>query len=246
MSGDNGEHPGALTARLEPAAQQPARKLGQWWPATIQTVFDRDPAVKSPLEAALLYPGVHALMLHGVAHRLYGARLFFLARLVSHISRWLTGIEIHPGAQIGKRCFIDHGSGVVIGETAVIGDDVTIYQGVTLGGTGKETGKRHPTVEDGAVISAGAIVLGNITVGRHARVAAGAVVIKPVPAGATVVGVPGRIVALNGRRVAPADEPPRPASILDHGSHPDPVAEALRGLETRLAQLEERMRNLHP
>ncbi|MDP2872364.1 MAG: serine O-acetyltransferase [Bacillota bacterium] len=219
--------------------------MGRWWPDAVRIVFERDPAAKSPLEAALLYPGVHALALHNLAHRLYGARMFFLARLVSHVSRWLTGIEIHPGAHIGRRCFIDHGLGVVIGETAVIGDDVTIYQGVTLGGTGKETGKRHPTVEDGAVIAAGAIVLGNITVGRCARVGAGAVVIRPVPAGATVVGVPGRVVALNGRRVAAvaavaavAGEIPRPSSLLDHGNLPDPVAEALRGLESRVAALE--------
>jgi serine O-acetyltransferase len=207
----------------------------------VRTVYDRDPAVKSPLEALLLYPGVHAIALHRVAHSMYSRRLFFLARLVSHISRWLTGIEIHPGARIGNRCFIDHGSGVVIGETAVIGDDVTIYQGVTLGGTGKETGKRHPTLESGAVIAAGAIVLGNITIGRNARVAAGAVVIRPVPPGATVVGVPGRVVSVSGRRTATPELVPLPPA-LDHANHPDPVTEALRAVETRLALIEEQLR----
>jgi serine O-acetyltransferase len=225
-----------------------SQTISRHWPESVRLVFERDPAVKSPLEAVFFYPGVHALALHRLAHRLYRSKLFFPARFVSHISRWLTGIEIHPGARIGRRCFIDHGSGVVIGETAVIGDDVTIYQGVTLGGTGKATGKRHPTVHDGVVIAAGAIVLGDITIGRDARVGAGAVVIKPVPAGATVVGVPGRVVAVNGRRVAPqevADDvvgTDRWLTILDHGNLPDPVAEALRGLEARVAALEQGQR----
>jgi serine O-acetyltransferase len=205
------------------------------WPDAVSVVFERDPAVKSPLEALLLYPGVHALAIHRVAHSLYRARMHFLARLVSHLGRWLTGIEIHPGARIGRRVFIDHGLGTVIGETAEIGDNVTIYQGVTLGGTGKERGKRHPTIEDGVVVAAGATVLGGITVGRNAKIGAGAVVIKPVPAGATVVGVPGRVVAMNGRRVLPV------APDLNHGDLPDPVAAALRALAARLEELEDRL-----
>ncbi len=201
----------------------------------IRAVFERDPAAKSWLEVLLCYPGLHALAFHRVAHALYRRRLYLAARLVSHLGRWLTGIEIHPGARIGRRVFIDHGFGVVIGETAEVGDDVIIYQGVTLGGTGKEKGKRHPTIEAGCVLGVGAKVLGAITVGRGSRVGAGAVVVKDVPPDCTVVGVPGRIVIQNGERVEP----------LEHGRLPDPVAEALREerawLEARLKTLEERL-----
>jgi serine O-acetyltransferase len=211
----------------------------RWWPESVRTVFERDPAVKSPWEALLLYPGVHALALHRVAHWLYRRRRLFAARLVSHICRWLTGIEIHPGARIGRRCFIDHGMGTVIGETAEVGDDVTIYQGVTLGGTGKETGKRHPTIEDGVVVSANATVLGNIVIGRGARVGAGAVVIKAVPPGSTVVGVPGRVVSLDGRRVEAAGSVDAADRRLEHANLPDPVAAALRRLEERVLRLEQ-------
>lgn len=198
----------------------------------IQAVFERDPAAKSLLEVLLCYPGLHAILLHRVAHFFYRKRLFLLARLISHWNRFLTGIEIHPGAKLGKGVFIDHGLGVVIGETAEVGDNVTIYQGVTLGGTGKEKGKRHPTIGEGVVLGVGAKVLGAITVGAGARVGAGAVVIKPVPPGCTVVGVPGRIVAQNGQRVK---------SVLEHGNLPDPVAEALAVMSERISQLEERL-----
>ncbi|PZN06599.1 MAG: serine O-acetyltransferase, partial [Bacillota bacterium] len=146
----------------------------------VQVVFERDPAARSVLEVILCYPGLHALWLHRIAHWFYRRRLYLIARFISHFSRWLTGIEIHPGARIGRRCFIDHGMGVVIGETAEIGDDVTIYQGVTLGGTGKERGKRHPTLGNGVLVGVGAKVLGAITVGDNSRIGAGAVVVKPV------------------------------------------------------------------
>lgn len=202
----------------------------------IRAVFERDPAAKSLLEVLLCYPGLHALLMHRVAHRLYRWRLFFLARLVSHVARFLTGVEIHPGARIGKGCFIDHGMGVVIGETAEIGDNVTIYQGVTLGGTGKEKGKRHPTVGDNVIISTGARVLGAITIGNNAKIGAGAVVVKPVPPNCTVVGVPGRIVVRNGRRVPGVD--------LEHGNLPDPVADLLSTFEERVEKLERRIQDL--
>ncbi|MFO7245483.1 MAG: serine O-acetyltransferase [Thermaerobacter sp.] len=186
----------------------------------IRTVFERDPAAKSTLEVVLAYPGLHAIWFHRIAHRLYRWRLYTLARLVSHISRFLTGIEIHPGAQIGRRFFIDHGMGVVIGETAVIGDDCTLYQGVTLGGTGKERGKRHPTLGNNVLVGVGAKVLGNIVIGDNSRIGAGAVVVKDVPPNCTVVGIPGRVVIRDGRRVDP----------LDHGDLPDPVQEALAAM----------------
>ncbi len=193
----------------------------------IATVFERDPAARSLWEVLTCYPGLHALYCHRVAHWLYRRRLFFLARLVSHCSRFLTGVEIHPGAEIGPGFFIDHGAGVVIGETSIIGENVTLYQGVVLGGTGKEKGKRHPTIGDRVMISAGAMVLGNITIEEDSKIGAGAVVINSVPPGCTVVGVPGRIVKQDGDRIF----------NLDHGDLPDPV-------EARLHQLEERLRRL--
>lgn len=199
----------------------------------IKAVFERDPAARNLLEVLLCYPGLHALMLHRVAHWFYRRRLFVLARLISQISRFLTGIEIHPGAKIGKGVFIDHGMGVVIGETAEIGDNVTIYQGVTLGGTGKEKGKRHPTIGNNVIIAAGAKVLGSITVGDNAKIGAGAVVIKPVPPNSTVVGVPGRVVIQDGIKVRFPD--------LDHGKLPDPVAAVCEALEKRLTELENRL-----
>jgi serine O-acetyltransferase len=198
----------------------------------IDTVFKRDPAARSALEIWLCYPGFHAILLHRVAHRLYIGGWFTLGRVVSQFSRTLTGIEIHPGARIGRRFFIDHGMGVVIGETSEIGDDVLLYQGVTLGGTGKDTGKRHPTIGDGVVIGTGAKILGNIRIGDHAKVGAGSVVVRPVPDYSTVVGVPGRVVG--GAETDP----------LEHGMLPDPAGQAIDDLARRMAQLESLMRSL--
>lgn len=160
----------------------------------IQVIFERDPAAKSVLEVILCYPGLHAIILHRIAHYLYKKGLILIPRLISQFNRFLTGIEIHPGAKIGRRFFIDHGMGVVIGETTEIGDNVTIYQGVTLGGTGKEKGKRHPTIKNNVVIGSGAKVLGPIVVGENSKIGAGAVVLKDVPPNSTVVGVPARCV----------------------------------------------------
>jgi serine O-acetyltransferase len=168
-------------------------------------VFERDPAARSRLELLFCYPGLHAVWAHRFNHWLWRHHCYFLGRYFSHLARFLTGIEIHPGAQIGRRLFIDHGLGVVIGETAVVGDDVTIYQGVTLGGTGKQKGKRHPTILNNAVIGVGAKVLGDITVGENSRVGAGSVVLRNVPDNATIVGVPGHIVLRNGHRVIITD-----------------------------------------
>ncbi len=207
-----------------------------WIREEIRVIFERDPAAKSVLEILLCYPGFHALLFHRLAHALYRRRLFTLARFISHISRFLTGIEIHPGARIGKGVFIDHGLGVVIGETAEVGDNVTMYQGVTLGGTGKEREKRHPTIGNNVVISAGAKVLGNITIGDNCRIGAGAVVIKSVPPDCTVVGIPGRIVVQNGRRVDQVN--------LEHGNLPDPVADALNAMHRRIQELEAQLARL--
>lgn len=193
----------------------------------IKAVFERDPAAGNIFEV-LMYQGLWSLWFHQLAHLLYRLRIPVIPRLISQISRILTLIEIHPGAKIGKRVFIDHGVGVVIGETAVIGNDVTIYQGVTLGGTGAEKGKRHPTIGNGVVIGAEAIVLGNIMIGDNARIGAGAVVTKPVPADSTVVGNPARIVVLEGKKVEP----------LAHGELPDPVGKALDEMNQRISRLE--------
>ncbi|MGO0121897.1 serine O-acetyltransferase [Desulfothermobacter acidiphilus] len=203
----------------------------------IQMVFERDPAAKSVWEVLFCYPGLHAVWSYRVAHWFYQRGWYLTARIISHIARFFTGIEIHPGAKIGRRFFIDHGAGVVIGETAEIGDDVTIYQGVTLGGTGKEKGKRHPTVGDNVVISAGAKVLGSFTVGDNAKIGAGSVVLKPVPPNCTVVGVPGRVVVKDGKRV------PTPPD-LRHDLLPDPVADALKRMEAEIDRLERRVREL--
>jgi serine O-acetyltransferase len=192
----------------------------------IRAVFERDPAARNV--EVLLYPGLWALWMHQIDHFLFRLHIPVIPRLISQISRIFTTIEIHPGAKIGKRVFIDHGFGVVIGETSVIGDDVTIYQGVTLGGTGKEHGKRHPTIGNGVVIGAGAIILGNITIGNNARIGAGAVVTKPVPANSTVVGNPARIVTLEGKKI----------ETLAHGELPDPVGKALDEMNQRIAKLE--------
>ncbi len=202
----------------------------------IETVFERDPAARNWFEVLLCYPGVHTLFWHRLAHWLYRKRRFLTARIISEASRFITGIEIHPGAQIGHRLFIDHGMGVVIGETAEIGDDVTIYQGVTLGGTGKEKGKRHPTIGNGVMISAGAKVLGSIKIGDNAKIGAGAVVLQEVPSNTTVVGVPGRIVIQDGIRVKGPD--------LAHNELPDPVAKMISCLQNKVSELEERIEEL--
>jgi len=196
----------------------------------IRTIYREDPAAKSALEIILCYPGFHAILMHRVAHKLYRARLTTLARFVSQVARFLTGIEIHPGAKIGRRFFIDHGMGVVIGETAEIGDDVLLYQGVTLGGTGKERGKRHPTVGNHVVVGTGAKVLGNITIGDHVKIGAGSVVIRSVPDHSTVVGIPGRVVRIGGVEVE--------EDVLDHGRLPDPEASEIEELKKRVERLE--------
>ena len=198
----------------------------------IRTVFEKDPAARSTLEVLCCYPGMHAIWMHRVANRFWRSDLYFPARLISHIARALTGVEIHPGATIGRRVFIDHGSGVVIGETAEVGDDVLIYMGAVLGGTSLTRGKRHPTIGSGVTIGSGATVLGPITIGDGARVGAGSVVVRPVPAGATVIGVPGRI--------AGPDEQ-RPTGLLDHGDLPDPMLRVVSRLLDRQSRLEERI-----
>ena len=202
----------------------------------IATVFAKDPAARTVWEVLFCYPGLHAIWLHRIAHALWTRRLHFMARFISHINRWLTGVEIHPGAKIGRRCFIDHGMGVVIGETAEIMDDVLLYQGVVLGGTSAEKVKRHPTIGNHVVIGAGAIVLGPIHIGDRARIGAGSVVVKSVPPGMTVVGVPGRF-AEPEREAAPKPD-------LAHGDLPDPALKTLAEVLARQSQLEERVRHL--
>lgn len=202
----------------------------------IDTIFAKDPAARSILEVLFCYPGLHALWWHRVAHWCWRHRLRFLGRLLSHASRWFTGIEIHPGTKIGRRFFIDHGMGVVIGETAEIGDDVLIYQGVVLGGTSQEKTKRHPTIGDNVVIGAGAIVLGPITIGESARIGAGSVVVTPVPPRMTVVGIPARIAEPQRARAEPAD--------LEHGRLPDPVVRTLAEVLDKQSLLEERVKEL--
>ena len=200
----------------------------------IQTVFRGDPAAKSALEIFLCYPGFHAILLHRVGHRLHRAGFTLTARVLSQFIRAMTGIEIHPGAQIGRRCFIDHGMGVVIGETTEIGDDVLLYQSVTLGGTGKERGKRHPTIGNSVVIGTGAKILGNITIGSHTKIGAGSVVVRSVPEHSTVVGVPGRVV--RSRANGGVD--------LEHGNLPDPEGQLIDDLTRRIEQLEAQVRML--
>lgn len=199
----------------------------------IQAVKDRDPAATSTLSILINYPGLQAVWAHRIEHWLWSKGLRGLARFSSQATRFFTGIEIHPGATIGDRLFIDHGMGVVIGETAIIGDDVTIYQGVTLGGTGKESGKRHPTVGNCVVVGVGAAVLGNISIGDGSMVGGGAVVIEDVPPSATVVGIPGHIVAREGRRIETID--------LHHENLPDPIVEMMRRMQRRIERLEARV-----
>ncbi|MEG1577905.1 MAG: serine O-acetyltransferase [Oscillospiraceae bacterium] len=198
---------------------------------TLTAYQRRDPAARSKLEIFLLYPGVHALINHRIAHWFYRKNLRFLARVVSQWSRFWTGIEIHPGAQIGRRFVVDHGMGIVIGETAEIGDDVLLYQGVTLGGTGKESGKRHPTIANGVMIGSGAKVLGPFTVGENARIASNAVVLREVPENSTAVGVPARIVRVGGEKLHSSDE-------VDQIHITDPVQKELQALSSRLEFVE--------
>ena len=208
----------------------------------IHSVFDRDPAARSVLEVLTCYPGIHAITLHRLAHWLWGHRLRWLARFVAHISRFLTGIEIHPGATIGRRFFIDHGMGVVIGETTVIGDDVTLYHGVTLGGTSWNKGKRHPTLENGVVIGAGAKVLGPINIGAGAKVGSNAVVVKDVPAGATAVGIPARI--LDSESDKAREEKARRMGFSAYGvgaDMNDPMVKAIHGLIDHSANTDRRL-----
>lgn len=201
----------------------------------IEVVFEQDPAARRVLEVVLTYAGLHAIWSHRVAHALFKRKLFFLARVVSQVSRFFTGIEIHPGAKIGRRFFIDHGMGIVIGETCEIGNNVTIFQGVTLGGTGKERGKRHPTLHDNVLVATGAKVLGSITIGENSKVGAGSVVLKDVPPNATVVGIPGTVVVQDGVKVK---------RNLDHQDLPDPVADKCDSLEHKISVLREEVKRL--
>lgn len=206
----------------------------------IKAIFERDPAAKSVVEILLCYPGLHAIWLHRISHWLYKRNFVVLPRVISQFARWLTGIEIHPGAKIGEGLFIDHGMGVVIGETAEIGDNVTLYQGVTLGGTGKEKGKRHPTVGNNVVVATGAKVLGSFKVGDNSKIGAGSVVLKEVPSNSTVVGIPGRVVLQDGKKVEAAS--PLGVNVdLNHQNLPDPVAEMLSCMQRSLIRLEQRV-----
>lgn len=216
----------------------------------VQSVFDRDPAARHWFEVILNYPGLHAVIIHRLSHKLWTLKLKTLARWVSQVSRWLTGIEIHPGATIGRRFFIDHGMGVVIGGTAEIGDDVTIYQGVTLGGTSWKEGKRHPTLEDGVIVGAGAKVLGPFKVGKNARIGSNAVVTKEVPEGATVVGIPGRVVRQHGEKVLPFSEEQQEISkkigfdAYGVAEMPDVTAHAIKALLDHVHAQDERMNKM--
>ena len=197
----------------------------------IANVMEHDPAAKSRFEVFICYSGLHAIWFYRLNHYFWNHGFFFAGRFLSQFARWLTGIEIHPGAKIGRRLFIDHGMGVVIGETAIVGDDVTLYQGVTLGGTGKEHGKRHPTLEDSVVVGGGAKILGNITIGKNCRIGAGSVVLRNVPDNSTVVGVPGHIVFREGKRVV----------ITDPKQINDPLSEALAAVATEVDKLRQRI-----
>ncbi len=203
----------------------------------VNTVFEKDPAARSVIEVLLAYPGFHAIINHRIAHWLYRHRRFLIARLISQWGRFWTGIEIHPGAKIGERFFIDHGMQVVIGETSEIGDDVLLFQGVTLGGTGTEKEKRHPTIGNNVVVGAGAKVLGPIEIGDNVRIGAGSVVVKSVPDNTTVVGVPARAINIEGRKVTPLD-------VLDHDKLPDPEVQIVKVLVDRIHRLEERVSDL--
>lgn len=201
----------------------------------VDVIFEQDPAARNYVEVILTYSGLHAIWAHRLAHFFFKNKLFFIARVISQISRFFTGIEIHPGAVIGRRFFIDHGMGVVIGETCEIGDNVTLYQGVTLGGTGKERGKRHPTLEDNVLVATGAKVLGSIVIGANSKVGAGSVVLKNVPMNSTVVGIPGKVVIQNGVKVKPD---------LNHQNMPDPVMDKCDGMEMKIARLQQEVEQL--
>src|SRR5690625_3851436 len=201
----------------------------------MDVIFEQDPAARTYLEVFLTYSGLHAIWAHRVAHVFYKWKLYFIARFISQMSRFFTGIEIHPGAVIGRRFFIDHGMGVVIGETCEIGNNVTIYQGVTLGGTGHEKGKRHPTIKNNALIATGAKVLGNITIGENSKVGAGSVVLKDVPDHSTVVGIPGRIVKQNGKKIS---------QKLDHHLLPDPILDRLTSLQIEIEEMKKEINKL--
>ena len=201
----------------------------------LQVVFERDPAATSKVEVILTYAGLHALLAHRVSHWLWSHRVPFIPRAVSHLARWLTGIEIHPGAKIGTGFFIDHGMGVVIGETTEIGDYVTLFQGVTLGGTGKERGKRHPTLGNHVVVGAGAKILGGIRIGDNVKIGANSVVLKSVPANSTVIGVPARVIKAEWGRL--------PEATMDHINMPDPIADRFEALERELIELRKALEN---
>ncbi len=201
----------------------------------LRAVFERDPAARSRLEVILTYSGFQALLFHRIAHRLWRMRLRLLGRLVSQVARWFTGVEIHPNAQIGHGFFIDHGMGVVIGETTVIGDFVTLFQGVTLGGTGKEKGKRHPTLGNHVVVGSGAKVLGNIKIGDFVKIGANSVVLRSVPSNSTVIGIPGRVIKSVGERV--------PEESMDHANIPDPIAERFDAMEREIIELRKKLEN---
>lgn len=203
----------------------------------VRTAFREDPAARNAIEVLLCYPGLHAIWMQRISHFFWAHGWKDLARLISHISRFLTGVEIHPGAKIGRRFFIDHGMGIVIGETTEIGDDVLMYKGAVLGGTTREKKKRHPTIGNRVIIGSNAVVLGAIEIGDDARIGSGSVVVKPVPPGATVVGVPGRVVEAKAPKVKPLIE-------LEHGKLPDPVAEAVNILVKKQQEIEERIRKL--
>jgi serine O-acetyltransferase len=209
----------------------------------ISIVFDRDPAARTHFEVLTTYPGVHALILHRFSHWLWSIKLYWLGRLVSHIGRFLTGIEIHPGASIGQRVFIDHGMGIVIGETAIIGDDCTLYHGVTLGGTSWNKGKRHPTLENGVVIGAGAKVLGPITIGKNARIGSNAVVVKDVPENATAVGIPARI--LEEEKAKKAAEKAQFSAYAVGNDENDPINKALQPLVLEIKALKKQLAALN-
>ncbi len=231
------QRPGTLSVDDIAHAEVAHERLASAWRRfreDVETAFAKDPAARSWLEVLFCYPGLHAVWLHRIAHWLWTRDLKLLGRLLSHVNRFLTGIEIHPGATIGRRLFIDHGMGVVIGETAEIGDDVLMYKGVVLGGVSTQKTKRHPTVGSHVVLGSDAVVLGPITIGDGAKIGSGSVVVKPVPAGATVVGVPGRVVKINGVHCQPDIE-------LRHERLPDPVVETLTRLNERIETLESRL-----
>jgi serine O-acetyltransferase len=226
---------GSASTKREEDTSFLSRAIALWQTLIIdfKIIFDRDPAARNWLEVILCYPGFHALILYRLAHGLNDRQIPLLPRLISHLGRFLTGIEIHPGADIGKGVFIDHGMGVVIGETAIVGDYTLIYQGVTLGGTGKESGKRHPTLGKHVVVGAGAKVLGNIQIGDRVRIGAGSIVLRDVPSTCTVVGIPGRNICRNCQQ--------NKNNLLEHNKLPDPQADVIRSLLDRIEKLEEQL-----